>query len=114
MFAPLLFQPGLFLSTAIGLAWLITALLVSYLAVDIFGTRYLGLLYGAFYFAHYLGQTSSGLLTDLILHLMGEIDLAWYFTIILGTVAAYLQKHLVERWLEDFQSTMRVNRMLSK
>lgn len=108
MFAPLPFQPGLFLSTAIGLAWLITALLVSYLAVDIFGTRYLGLLYGAFYFAHYLGQTSSGLLTDLILHLMGEIDLAWYFTIILGTVAAYLQKHLVERRLEDLQSTMRV------
>jgi hypothetical protein len=39
---------------------------------------------------------------------MGEIDLAWYFTIILGTVAAYLQKHLVERRLEDLQSTMRV------
>lgn len=114
VFAPMPFQPGLFLSTVIGLAWLSTALLVSYLAVDIFGTRYLGLLFGAFYFAHYMGQTSSGLLTDLILHLMGEIDLSWYFTIILGTVAAYLQKHLVERRPEDLQSTMRVNRILSK
>jgi len=114
VFAPLPFQPGLFLSTVIGLAWLSTALLVSYLAVDIFGTRYLGLLFGAFYFAHYLGQTSSGLLTDLILHLMGEIDLAWYFIIILGTVAAYLQKHLLDRRPEDLQSTMRVNRILSK
>ena len=114
LFAPFLFQPDLFLSTMIGLACLSTVLLVSFLAVDIFGTRYLGLLFGAFYFTHYLRQTSSTLLTDLILHLMGEINLVWYFPIILGTVAAYLQKHLVERRPEDLQSTIRVNRILNR
>jgi hypothetical protein len=45
---------------------------------------------------------------------MGEINLVWYFPIILGTVAAYLQKHLVERRPEDLQSTIRVNRILNR
>lgn len=113
-FAPLLFPPALFLSTAVGLAWLSIALLVSNLAADLFGTRYLGLLFGAFYFVHFLGETSSRVVTEVVVYLTEEADLTWFITIILGLIAVYLQKGLIERRPENVQSNMRVNRILSK
>ena len=47
------------------MAWLSIGLFVAYMAANIFGTRYLGLFFSLFYFAHCLGQRTSTVLTDL-------------------------------------------------
>ena len=65
VFAPLRYPLVITLVTTIAMAWLSIGLFVAYMAANIFGTRYLGLLFSLFYFAHYLGQRTSAALTGL-------------------------------------------------
>ena len=65
VFAPPRYPLVITFVTTIVMAWLSIGLFVAYMAANIFGTRYLGLLFSLIYFAHYLGQRKSPVLTDL-------------------------------------------------
>ena len=87
--APLLYPLVIYLVTTIAMAWLSIGLFVAYMAANIFGTRYLGLLFSLFYFAHYLGQRTSSVLTDLSKSTFGSANTVWYFIKIVGVIVTY-------------------------
>ena len=89
VFAPLRYPLVITLVTTIAMAWLSIGLFVAYMAANIFGTRYLGLLFSLFYFAHYLGQRTSSVLTDLSESNFGSANTVWYSIIINGFILAY-------------------------
>ena len=80
---------GYYLSHDHRMAWLSIGLFVAYMAANIFGTRYLGLLFSLFYFAHYLGQRTSSVLTDLSESNFGSANTVGTFIIIFGVIVAY-------------------------
>ena len=89
VFAPLRDPSVITLVTTIAMAWLSIGLFVAYMAANIFGTRYLGLLFSLFYFSHYLGRRTSSVLTDLSESTFGSANTIWYFVIIIGFIVAY-------------------------
>ena len=89
VFAPLRYPLVITLVTTIVMAWLSIGLFVAYMAANIFGTRYLGLFFSLFYFAHCLGQRTSTVLTDLSESTFGSANNVWRFIIIVGVIVAY-------------------------
>ena len=89
VFAPLRYPLVITLVTTIVMAWLSIGLFVAYMAANIFGTRYLGLLFSLFYYAHYLGQRTSSVLTDLSESTFGSANTVWYFIKSVGVILDY-------------------------
>ena len=89
VFAPLRYPLVITLVTTIVMAWLSIGLFVAYMAANIFDTRYLGLLFSLFYYAHYLGQRTSTVLTDLSESTFGSANTVWYFIKSVGVILDY-------------------------
>jgi len=114
VFVPLEHPPAISLATAIALAWLSVSLFVAYMAADIFGTRYLALLYALFYVAHSAGQVASEILKYLSNEILRFGDFSWYLIIIIGTFSAFNVIYMKEKRPFSVQSTLRVNRILGE
>ena len=112
VFVPLRYPSVITLVTTIAMAWLSIGLFVACMAANIFGTRYLGLLFSLFYFAHYLGQRTSSVLTDLSESTFGSANTVWYFIIIVGIIVAYYIYGINENRPNIVQKTIRKNIIL--
>ena len=86
-----------------GLLWLSTVPATSGMVAHIFGTRYLGLLYGIVFLSHQIGSFFGAYLGGLFYDLYGSYDYAWYLAIALSVFAALIHLPIKEQAIERTQ-----------
>ncbi len=84
-------------SAVMGLLWLATVPLTSGLVAQIFGTRYMAMLYGFVFLNHQLGSFLGIWLGGRLYDQTGSYDVIWWMAIALGLVAALIHWPIDER-----------------
>ena len=82
---------------AVGFLWLSTVPATSGLVAQIFGTRYLAMLYGAVYMSHQFGSFAGVWLGGRIFDATGSYDPIWWGAVTLGVVSALLHLPIDDR-----------------
>ncbi len=80
-----------------GFLWLSTVPATSGIVAHIFGTKYLGLLYGIVFLSHQIGSFFGAYLGGLFHDLYGSYDYAWYLAIALSIFAAIIHLPIIEK-----------------
>ena len=86
-----------------GLLWLSTVPATSGIVAHIFGTKYLGLLYGLVFLSHQIGSFFGAYLGGLFYDLFGSYDYAWYLAIALSIFAGLIHLPIKEQAIERLQ-----------
>lgn len=90
--------PGVLLfAAAIGLLWLSTVPPTSALVAVMFGTRYMGTLFGVVFLSHQVGAFLGIWLGGLVYQRYGSYDLVWWASVALGLLAALIHLPIAER-----------------
>jgi len=91
--------PGsaLFFGAAIGFLWLSTIPPTSGLVAIMFGTRWMGMLYGFVFFSHQVGSFVGLVLAGWTHRATGSYDLIWWLGIALGIFAAIVHVPIKEK-----------------
>ena len=79
-----------------GFLWLSTVPPTMGLVGFIFGTKYIGLLYGIVFLSHQVGSFFGAFLGGLFYDLYGSYDYAWYLAIALSVFAAIIHLPIKE------------------
>jgi MFS family permease len=80
-----------------GFLWLATVPATSGIVAQMFGTKYLGLLYGIVFLSHQIGSFLGAYLGGLFHDLYGSYDYAWYLAIALSIFAALIHLPIKEQ-----------------
>jgi MFS family permease len=80
-----------------GFLWLSTVPATSGIVAHIFGTKYLGLLYGIVFLSHQIGSFFGAYLGGLFHDIYGSYDYAWYLAIALSVFAALIHLPIKEQ-----------------
>ena len=80
-----------------GFLWLATVPATSGIVAQMFGTKYLGLLYGIVFLSHQIGSFLGAYLGGLFHNLYGSYDYAWYLAIVLSIFAAIIHLPIKEQ-----------------
>ena len=80
-----------------GFLWLSTVPATSGIVAHMFGTKYLGLLYGIVFLSHQIGSFFGAYLGGLFHDLYGSYDYAWYLAIALSVFAAIIHLPIKEQ-----------------
>ena len=80
-----------------GFLWLSTVPATSGIVAHMFGTKYLGLLYGIVFLSHQIGSFFGAYLGVLFHDLYGSYDYAWYLAIALSVFAAIIHLPIKEQ-----------------
>ena len=80
-----------------GFLWLSTVPATSGIVAHMFGTKYLGLLYGIVFLSHQIGSFFGAYLGGLFHDLYGSYDYAWYLAIALSVFAAIIHLPIEEQ-----------------
>ncbi|HEY0832301.1 MAG TPA: MFS transporter [Azospirillum sp.] len=75
-------------AAAMGLMWLGTVPLTNALIAGVFGTRYMGTLFGIVFFSHQLGSFFGAWAGGVAFDLTGSYDAVWYLCAAMGALAA--------------------------
>ena len=87
-----------------GFLWLSTVPATSGIVAHIFGTNYLGLLYGLVFLSHQIGSFFGAYLGGLFYDLYGSYDYAWYLAIALSIFAGLIHLPIKEKPVERLQN----------
>ena len=87
-----------------GFLWLSTVPATSGIVAHIFGTKYLGLLYGIVFLSHQVGSFFGAYLGGLFYDLYGSYDYAWYLAIALSIFAGLIHLPIKEKPVERLQN----------
>ena len=79
-----------------GFLWLSTVPATSGIVAHMFGTKYLGMLYGIVFLSHQIGSFFGAYLGGLFHDLYGSYDYAWYLAIALSVFAAIIHLPIKE------------------
>ncbi len=80
-----------------GFLWLSTVPATSGIVAHMFGTKFLGLLYGLVFLSHQIGSFFGAYLGGLFYDLYGSYDYAWYLAIALSIFAGLIHLPIVEK-----------------
>jgi len=80
-----------------GFLWLSTVPATSGIVAHIFGTKYLGVLYGIVFLSHQVGSFFGAFLGGLFYDLYGSYNYAWYLAIALSVFAAIIHLPIKEQ-----------------
>ena len=80
-----------------GFLWLSTVPATSGIVAHLFGTKYLGMLYGIVFLSHQIGSFFGAYLGGLFHDLYGSYDYAWYLAIALSVFAAIIHIPIKEQ-----------------
>lgn len=97
MLAPATPLAVILFAATMGLLWLSTVPLTSGLVALMFGTRYVGTLFGFVFLSHQVGAFFGVYLGGALYERTGSYDLVWWMSVGLGLVAAALHWPIVER-----------------
>ena len=81
----------------LGILWLGTVPLTSGLVATFFGPKYMSMLYGIVFFSHQLGGFVSSWMGGWIFDLTGDYNIMWWFSVLLGLLAALLHYPIKDR-----------------
>ena len=84
-------------AAVMGLTWLGTVPLTSGLVAKMFGTRYLGTLFGLCFFSHQVGSFLGAWLGGFVFDITGSYTLIWIATAVAGLLAAALHFPIDDR-----------------
>ena len=94
---------SIFFGASFGILWLSTVPATSGIVAHIFGTKYLGLLYGLVFLSHQIGSFFGAYLGGLFYDLYGSYDYAWYLAIALSIFAGLIHLPIKEQAIERLQ-----------
>jgi predicted MFS family arabinose efflux permease len=80
-----------------GLLWLSTVPPTSGLVAVMFGTRYMGTLYGFAFFSHQVGGFLGVWLGGVLYERTGSYDIVWWLSVALAMFATLINLPIVER-----------------
>ena len=86
-----------------GFLWLSTVPATSGIVAHIFGTKYLGLLYGLVFLSHQFGSFFGAYLGGLFYDIYGSYNYAWYLAIALSVFAGLIHLPIKEQPVERLQ-----------
>ena len=86
-----------------GFLWLATVPPTNGLVAHIFGTKYIGLLYGFVFLSHQVGSFLGAYLSGVFYDLYGSFDYAWYISIALSIFAGLIHLPIKEKAIERVQ-----------
>ncbi len=86
-----------------GFLWLSTVPPTNGIVAHIFGTKYVGLLYGIVFVSHQIGSFLGAYLGGVFYELNGNFDYAWYGSIALSIFAGLIHLPIVEKAIERTQ-----------
>ena len=84
-------------AAAMGLLWLSTVPPTSGLVALMFGTRYLGMLYGFAFFSHQVGAFIGVWLGGVLYERTGSYDVVWWLSVVLALAAAIVHWPISEK-----------------
>ena len=87
-----------------GFLWLSTVPPTNGIVAHIFGTKYVGLLYGIVFVSHQIGSFLGAYLGGVFYEMNGNFDYAWYGSIALSIFAGLIHLPINERPLERLQT----------
>ena len=87
-----------------GFLWLSTVPATVGIVAHIFGTKYLGLLYGLVFLSHQIGSFFGAYLGGLFHDLYGSYDYAWYLAIALSVFAGIIHLPIKEQAVERLKA----------
>ena len=103
IFLPPSFITSIIFGASFGFLWLSTVPATSGIVAHIFGTKYLGLLYGLVFLSHQIGSFFGAYLGGLFYDLYGSYDYAWYLAIALSVFAGLIHLPIKEKEVERLQ-----------
>ena len=103
IFLPPSFITSVIFGASFGFLWLSTVPATSGIVAHIFGTKYLGLLYGLVFLSHQIGSFFGAYLGGLFYDLYGSYDYAWYLAIALSIFAGLIHLPIKEKAIERLQ-----------
>ncbi len=103
IFAPASNINAFLFGASFGFLWLSTVPATSGIVAHIFGTKYLGLLYGLVFLSHQIGSFFGAYLGGLFYDLYGSYDYAWYLAIALSIFAGLIHLPIKEQAIERLQ-----------
>ncbi|MDC1280049.1 MFS transporter [Pelagibacteraceae bacterium] len=86
-----------------GFLWLATVPPTAGIVGSIFGTKYMGLLYGIVFLSHQVGSFFGAYLGGLFKELYGSYDYAWYVSIALSIFAGLIHLPIIEKQVKRLQ-----------
>ena len=99
--------PSIFNSVVFGVTfgflWLSTVPPTNGIVAHIFGTKYVGILYGIVFVSHQIGSFLGAYLGGVFYELNGNFDYAWYGSIALSIFAGLIHLPIVEKAIERTQ-----------
>ena len=99
--------PSIFNSVVFGVTfgflWLSTVPPTNGIVGHIFGTKYVGLLYGIVFVSHQIGSFLGAYLGGIFYEINGNFDYAWYVSIILSVFAGLIHLPIIEKAIERAQ-----------
>ncbi len=103
IFTPPSFVSSIIFGASFGFLWLSTVPATSGIVAHIFGTKYLGLLYGLVFLSHQIGSFFGAYLGGLFYDIYGSYDYAWYLAIALSIFAGLIHLPIKEKPVERLQ-----------
>jgi len=103
IFTPASTISSIIFGASFGFLWLSTVPATSGIVAHIFGTKYLGLLYGLVFLSHQVGSFFGAYLGGLFYDLYGSYDYAWYLAIALSIFAGLIHLPIREQPVERLQ-----------
>ena len=97
IFSPPSTLNAIIFGASFGFLWLSTVPATSGIVAHLFGTKYLGLLYGLVFLSHQIGSFFGAYLGGLFYDLYGSYDYAWYLAIALSIFAAIIHLPIKEQ-----------------
>ena len=95
---------AIFFGMAFGFLWLSTVPPTMGLVGFIFGTKYIGLLYGIVFLSHQVGSFFGAYLGGVFHDLYGSYDYAWYISIALSEFAGLIHLPIIEKQVPRLQT----------
>jgi len=95
---------AVFFGMAFGFLWLSTVPPTMGLVGFIFGTKYIGLLYGIVFLSHQIGSFFGAYLGGVFHDLYGSYDYAWYISIALSIFAGLIHLPIKEKQVKRLQA----------
>jgi MFS family permease len=106
IFSPVSMFTSILFGITFGILWLSTIPPTNGIVAQIFGTKYLGTLFGIVFFSHQIGAFFGAYLGGYFYDLYGSYNYAWFISIALSIFATLIHLPIDEKPIERGEATI--------